>query len=137
MPPALFLAVFVVLTVVQGNSIWKRAMVRGWLPGAKAFECPAIEKGREGDVFHVRFDFEGLRLQEAIDRDLWDGLGPGSVVVARLLPRERTPRLERGLYAATGQVVFDGFLLLLWIAGLLWSARRFVIRRAHSRFHRV
>jgi hypothetical protein len=132
LPPIIPLVLFLAIAVLTSRKIFRMAQIRGWISGARTEHALVVHKWRESGRYLRYVTKEGPEEQR-VPEELYHSVNVGDQVEVRYLEGDRTPYLARGVYASPGNFIFDGFLLLLEIAAILFFLRQFVLARAAAR----
>ena len=132
LPPIIPLILFLVVAVLTSGKLYRMAQIRGWISGARTEQALVVHKWKDSGRYLRYVTKEGPEEQR-VPEDLYHSVEAGDAVEIRYLEGDPTPYLARGVYASPGNFVFDGFLLLLEIAAVIFFLRRFLLARAAAR----
>jgi hypothetical protein len=132
LPPVIPLILFLVIAVLTSRKLFRMAQVRGWISGARPETALVVRKWRKSGRY-LRYVTKEGQEEQRVPEALFHSVEVGGQVEVRYLPGDRTPHLARGVYASRGNFIFDGFLLLLELAAILYFLRQFFLARAAAR----
>lgn len=119
----IFLAAIGLAVGVTGPKLIRMAKIRGWLPGAttetrtitQTWHQTPDQHPNGRDTYWISWTQEDIHIvgphRLNVSPEKWSSLQVGQTLEVRSLPNDREIYLEEGIYASTGNFVFDLLLL--------------------------
>lgn len=121
------------LFVFTGQKLYKMAMIRGFIPGAKVEKRIITQKWNQ----YVRqrklsrnaywISWTDKSIEEVgnhrvnIHYDDWQKLSVGDSIDLVFIPGDNRPFTKNDIFADNGNFIFDSILLIIELTGLIWS----------------
>lgn len=114
------MALAVSMALYTGAKLYKMSAIRGWVPGAVHKERVVTDKraveGEYGPVYWIAWEHGDIaqrsNVRENVDEQQWSAIRVGDKVTIAYYRDDPEPYKPDGIYASTGNFVFDFFLLI-------------------------